>query len=107
MPQIDAKWGQFDFIYSMGLFDYLTPPAASMVLGKLYQLLKPGGETAIGNFHASNPNRYYMEYWLDWVLYYRTEEDFTSLLKGVSTAEIKLFFEDNGVQMFLHVKRLE
>ena len=105
LPHIEAKWGQFDFIYSMGLFDYLTPPAASMVLGKLYQLLKPGGEMVIGNFHVSNPNRYYMEYWLDWVLYYRTEEDFTNLLKGVSNAETKLFFEDNKVQMFLHVKR--
>ena len=107
MPQIDAKWGQFDFIYSMGLFDYLTPPAASQVIGKLYQLLKPGGKMVIGNFHVSNPNRYYMEYWLDWVLFYRKEEDFTGLLKGASDAEIKLFFEDNKVQMFLYVKRVK
>jgi extracellular factor (EF) 3-hydroxypalmitic acid methyl ester biosynthesis protein len=105
MPQIDAKWGQFDFIYSMGLFDYLTPPAASLALVKLYKLLKHGGEMVIGNFHVSNPNRNYMEYWLDWVLYHRTEEEFTSLIKGVSDAEIKLFFEDSKVQMFLHVTK--
>ena len=105
MPQIDAEWGQFDFVYSMGLFDYLTPPAASLAIGKLYQLLKPGGEMVIGNFHVSNPSRIYMEYWLDWVLYHRTEEDFTGMLKGVSDAEIKLFFEDSKVQMFLHVAR--
>ena len=36
------RWGQFDFIYSMGLFDYLTAPVAAAVLGKLYQLLTPG-----------------------------------------------------------------
>jgi extracellular factor (EF) 3-hydroxypalmitic acid methyl ester biosynthesis protein len=104
-PQIDAKLGQFHFIYSMGLFDYLTPPVASAVLAKLYQLLKPGGEMIIGNFHVSNPSRYYMEYWLDWVLYYRTEDDFKSLLKDVPSAEVDLFFEDNRVQMFLHVKK--
>jgi len=106
MPQIDAKWGQFDFVYSMGLFDYLTPPAASLAIGKLYQLLKPGGEMVIGNFHVSNPSRYYMEYWLDWVLYHRTEEDFTTLLKGIQDAEIKIFFEDSKAQMFLHVTKL-
>jgi hypothetical protein len=59
----------------------------------------------IGNFHVSNPSRYYMEYWLDWVLYYRTEDDFKSLLKDVPSAEVDLFFEDNRVQMFLHVKK--
>ncbi|GAH98529.1 unnamed protein product, partial [marine sediment metagenome] len=49
--QLIKEWGQFDFIYSMGLFDYLTPPVATAVLGRLYQLLKPGGDMLIGNFH--------------------------------------------------------
>ena len=105
--QLKAEWGQFDFIYSMGLFDYLTPPVARAVIVKLYQLLKPGGQMLLGNFHASSPSRCYMEYWLDWVLYYRTEEEFADLLVNEPSAENKVFFEDTGVQMFLEVKKKE
>ena len=101
--ELREKWGLFDYIYSMGLFDYLTPPVASAVLGKLYQLLKPGGNMLIGNFHVSNPSKCYMEYWLDWVLYYRTEEDFMDLLRNAESNEVTVFFEDSGSQMFLQV----
>ncbi len=103
--QLAKKWGQFHFLYCMGLFDYLTPPVARAVLGTLYQLLKPGGEMLIGNFHISNPSRYYMEYWNDWVLYYRTEEEFMDLLRDVPSEKKSIFFEDTGCQMFLHVKK--
>ncbi len=102
---IADKWGKFNFIYSMGLFDYLTPPAARVVIRKLFQLLAPGGEMIIGNFHVSNPSRIYMEYWLDWVLYYRTEEEFKDLLSPEPTAETSVFFENTGSQMFLHVRK--
>jgi extracellular factor (EF) 3-hydroxypalmitic acid methyl ester biosynthesis protein len=105
-PRLKSEWGQFNIIYSMGLFDYLTPPVASAVLGKLYQLLKPGGEMVIGNFHVSNPSKYYMEYWLDWVLYYRTEGDLKNLLKNAPSAKSDAFIDDTGVQMFLHVKKV-
>jgi extracellular factor (EF) 3-hydroxypalmitic acid methyl ester biosynthesis protein len=101
--QLKMKWGQFDFIYSMGLFDYLTPPVAKAVLNKLYQLLKPGGEMVIGNFHASNPSKYYMEYWLDWVLYYRDREEFRILMGDTPGAEVMVYFEDTKSQMFLQV----
>jgi extracellular factor (EF) 3-hydroxypalmitic acid methyl ester biosynthesis protein len=103
--QISEKWGKFHFIYSMGLFDYLTPPAARVVIQKLFQLLVPGGEMIIGNFHASNPSKYYMEYWLDWVLYYRTEDEFLALLGSETSAYCSVFFENTGSQMFLHVKK--
>ena len=103
--QLIKEWGQFDFIYSMGLFDYLTPPVATAVLGRLCQLLKPGGDMLIGNFHVSNPSRTYMEYWNDWVIYYRTEEEFVDLLRDVSSMETSISFDDTECQMFLHVKK--
>ncbi|MFQ5822374.1 MAG: class I SAM-dependent methyltransferase, partial [Candidatus Heimdallarchaeota archaeon] len=105
--QLTERWGQFDFIYSMGLFDYLTPPVATAVLGKLYQILKPGGNMLIGNFHVSNPSRCYMEYWLDWVLYYRTDEEFIDLLGDAPSAKASVFFENTNSQMFLHVEKRE
>jgi len=104
--ELNTKWGQFDFIYSLGLFDYLTPPVAKAVLKKLYQILKPGGEIIIGNFHVSNPSRVFMEYWLDWVLYYRSESDFIELIDPEWKTEYSVSFENTKAQMFLHIKKL-
>jgi extracellular factor (EF) 3-hydroxypalmitic acid methyl ester biosynthesis protein len=103
--QLKQTWGQFHFIYSMGLFDYLTFRVARAVLERLYQLLQPGGELIIGNFHVSNPSKYYMEYWVDWVLFHRTEEEFRSLLDSRSPAQTAVLYDDTGSQMFLHIKK--
>ncbi|MBU2648640.1 class I SAM-dependent methyltransferase [bacterium] len=107
LPRLKKQWGekQFRFIYSLGLFDYLTPPVAKAVIGNLYRLLEPGGEMVVGNFHVQNPSKQYMEYWLDWVLYHRTEDDFLQMMDGVPSAESRVIFEDTRSQMFLHVKK--
>ena len=80
---------------------------AKAVLTKLYQILKPGGEIIIGNFHVSNPSRIFMEYWLDWVLYYRTESEFLELVNPEWNTESAVTFENTRAQMFLHIKKLE
>lgn len=100
-----TQWGRFDFVYSMGLFDYLTAPVAKVVLTKLYDLLEPGGELVIGNFHISNPTRLYMEYWMDWVLLYRSEDEFRELAEGLEGAQTSVVFEDTRSQMFLCVRK--
>ncbi|XDD51650.1 class I SAM-dependent methyltransferase [Leptospira sp. WS92.C1] len=100
LPEV---WGRFDFIYSMGLFDYLTPPVARAVLSRMFEMLKPGGRLVVGNFHSDNPDRAFMEYWLDWVLYHRTEEEMLELgadLPGQS----RVFYEETGCQMFLEIQ---
>jgi extracellular factor (EF) 3-hydroxypalmitic acid methyl ester biosynthesis protein len=97
--------GSYDFIYSMGLFDYLTPRVGRALMTRLYALLKEGGELLAGNFHTSNPSRHYMEYWVDWVLYYRTEEEFRGLTEGSPARETRVYFEDTGSQMFLQVRK--
>jgi len=102
--RLASKWGQFHFIYSMGLFDYLTPPVARAVLWNLYQLLRPKGGMIVGNFHVSNPSRVYMEYWGDWAIYYRTEEEFGNLFKRGLGAEKSVTFDETGIQMFLQIR---
>lgn len=97
--------GRFHFIYSMGLFDYLTPPVARAVLAKMYELLLPGGALVVGNYHVANPTRYYMAYWMDWVLYYRSEEDFLELAQGLPGAAPTLSFDETRCQMFLRVDK--
>ncbi len=103
--KLQQKMGQFDFIYSMGLFDYLAPSVAKAVLKNLYRLLVPGGKMVIGNFHVTNPSTYYMEYWCDWVLYQRTEKEFRALLKDNPSAKVSILFEKTGSQMFLNIEK--
>lgn len=105
--ELQERWGRFDFIYSMGLFDYLTAPVATAVLRKLYQLLLPGGQMVIGNFSTENPTRYYMEYWLDWKIIYRTEQDLTALASRLPGADISVKYDATRIQMLLFIRRGE
>ena len=103
--QSSSDLGKFDLIYTMGLFDYLTPPVAKAVIDKIYAMLKPGGMLIVGNYHVGNPDRYYMEYWMDWVLFYRTEEQFLAIAANLSDAQKTIEFEDTRCQMFLRVRK--
>jgi extracellular factor (EF) 3-hydroxypalmitic acid methyl ester biosynthesis protein len=103
--KLKQKWGQFHFIYCMGLFDYLNSRVATAVLDRLYRLLKPGGELVVGNFHVSNSSKYYMQYWGDWVLLHRTKKEFKGLFQNNSCGTVSVLFDDTGSQMFLHVKK--
>ncbi len=102
---LSSKWGKFHFIYSMGLFDYISQRVAVVILKKIYQTLEPGGVMLIGNFHLKNESRIYMEYWADWTLNYRTESDLLALADGLLNAETEIFFENTGIQMFLQIRK--
>ncbi len=99
-----GRIGRFHFVYSMGLFDYLTPPVARAVLARTWELLLPGGTMLVGNFHERNPSRIYMEYWGDWPLYYRDEESLLALADGLP-GERAITFDDTGTQMFLRMEK--
>lgn len=104
-PKLADLWGQYDFVYTMGLFDYLTTPVAREVLKRLFALLLPGGELVVGNFHVGNPTRVYMDYWMDWSLFYRTEEELSALADGLDAASAEISFEDTRSQMFLRLRK--
>ena len=95
----------FDFVYSMGLFDYLTDTTATAVLTWLYGRLAPGGELVVGNFHSKNPSRVFMEYWADWTLWYRNEGELLRLADALPGAQSRVTFEESGCQIFLHITK--
>jgi extracellular factor (EF) 3-hydroxypalmitic acid methyl ester biosynthesis protein len=103
--KFEQKWGQFDFIYTLGLFDYLSSRIAKAVLDRIFRLLKPGGELVVGNFHVSNPSKYYMAYWGSWHLILRTEEDLKSLIQQPPSGKSSVLYDDTGIQMFLCIKK--
>jgi extracellular factor (EF) 3-hydroxypalmitic acid methyl ester biosynthesis protein len=102
---LPARLGRFHFVYSMGLFDYLTTPVARAVLARLWELVLPGGTLLVGNFHTRSPSRTYMDYWCDWSLCYRTEEEFLALAAGLPNAAVTLSYEETGTQMFMRLER--
>jgi extracellular factor (EF) 3-hydroxypalmitic acid methyl ester biosynthesis protein len=102
---LEARFGAQDFIYSMGLFDYLTAPVARAVLARMYGLLAPGGVLVVGNFHARTPTRLHMDYWGDWPLTYRTEDAFLALAEGLDPAACSVGYDATGCQMFLRLEK--
>ena len=98
--------GRHHFVYSMGLFDYLTSPVARAVLAKTWDVVLPGGTLLVGNFHARTPTRYHMAYWGDWSLCYRTEDGFLALADGLEAVRsLRIDFDDTGCQMFLRLEK--
>jgi extracellular factor (EF) 3-hydroxypalmitic acid methyl ester biosynthesis protein len=95
----------FDYVYSMGLFDYLTDTTATAVLSWLYGRLAPGGELVVGNFHSKNSSRTFMEYWADWTLWYRNEGELLRLSDALPGAQSRVTFEESGCQIFLHITK--
>ncbi len=94
----------FDFIYSMGLFDYLSTDFAKQLAANLFSRLRPNGVLLLGNYHVSNPHKIYMQYWCDWTLVYRTEEEMLALLGDVDPAYIDVGFEPSNTQMFVRAQ---
>lgn len=97
--------GERDFIYSAGLFDYLSARSFAALLSILYRTLAPGGQLAIGNVAAHNPSRHFMEYCADWFLIHRSREDLVALAKGLdpSPQSIEVDAEPTGLNLFLCV----
>ncbi|HON59558.1 MAG TPA: methyltransferase domain-containing protein [Smithella sp.] len=94
----------FDLIWSAGLFDYLNDNYFKMLLNKMLNFVKSGGEIIIGNFSVNNPTRDYMECG-NWFLYHRTEEDLIRLgiECGIPREQIRVGSEPLGVNLFLHL----
>jgi hypothetical protein len=104
---LHQKWGQFHCIYSLGLFDYLTERIAKAVLVRLYRLLAEGGELVVGNYHVSNPSKFFMDYWGDWPIMHRTEEQFRQLLPDATSKNSAITYDETGIQMFLCIEKFK
>jgi extracellular factor (EF) 3-hydroxypalmitic acid methyl ester biosynthesis protein len=70
---------QYDLVWCAGLFDYLNDRLATLLLKRMWRWTKEGGSCVIGNFHANNPSRNYMEWCGGWCLIHRTDDDIKQL----------------------------
>jgi len=93
---------QQDFIYSLGLTDYLNDKLVGKLLAYAYEILAPGGKILLGNMHPANPAKEFMDYVLEWQLIHRTEEDMNRLFQQSPFRRpcTRVLFEQEGVDLF-------
>lgn len=100
--------GDFDLIYSMGLFDYLRQGFAERLTAALFARLKPGGRLLIANFQPEAEGAGYMEAFMDWWLIHRSAEDLLALSAGLPEAEVhsrRAIYDDHNTVITLELVR--
>ena len=101
--------GDYDLIYSTGLFDYLDYRVSVRLIENLRKLLKPSGILAISDVRdkLSNPSIYFMEWVADWNLIYREDEEFRKIFldAGFSERDLDTHFEQQGIMQYVLAKK--
>ena len=80
--------GQFDLIYSAGLYDYLDTRMATRLTAKLFNLLNPGGRLMYANFASDIFGIGFMEAAMDWWLIYRNAEETRALSNEIDKSQV-------------------
>jgi SAM-dependent methyltransferase len=100
--------GQFDLVYSTGLFDYLAQRMARRLVNSMFSMLRPGGKLFVANFLPGVRDVGYMETLMDWNLIYRSRRDMVDLTMDIPEEEIKeinLISEECKNIVFLQLTR--
>lgn len=81
--------GEFHFIYSTGLYDYLNQTAGRRLTTRLFDMLRPGGHLLISNFLTDVKDRGYMESFMDWHLIFRNHSQTLDLAMAIDQPRVK------------------
>jgi hypothetical protein len=103
-----TKFQDMDFVYSAGLYDYLTDAVATRLTGLLFGMLRSGGRVLVANFARYPPETGYMEAFMDWWLIYREEDDMRALLGEVPMEElawVRLYRDRQDNVIYLELTR--
>jgi len=93
--------GEYDLVYSAGLFDYFSDRAFRRCLAHYWQAVAPGGMLAIGNFQRVEKDAAFMEFG-NWRLQCRDEARLRDLAAAVGdTREVEVRSEPSGNNLFL------
>jgi len=99
---------RFDLVLAGGLFDYLPRRAAVLLIRLVHErLLAPGGTFFFTNIAAGNPYRPLIEYFGDWFLLERSEEDMLDYCAaaGVARENVRITRESTGLTLIIEVKK--
>ena len=82
-----ADLGQFDLIYSAGLYDYLGKRFAQKLTAQLYKMLAPGGKLMLININFDYDEIGYLESYMNWAMIGRSKSEILELAAGLNTNE--------------------
>jgi hypothetical protein len=79
------------------------------MLQQFYSMLFDNGCLVIGNFSDNNPTRDFMELACDWYLHHRSVSKLEQLglSNGFNSNQVKIEQEAEGVNLFLHIHKLD
>ena len=99
----------FDLVLAGGLFDYLDARRAALLLKIAHGLLAPGGVFFFTNIADGNPYRPLIEYFGDWRLIERSEEDVYAMCEaaGIPRSNVAIRREETGLALLIEVERLQ
>jgi SAM-dependent methyltransferase len=99
----------FDLVMAGGLFDYLDERPATLLIRMAYMALAPGGTFFFTNIAAGNPYRTLIEYFGDWKLKERTEDEMIAFCEaaGISRSNVSIRREETGLALLIEVTKLE
>jgi extracellular factor (EF) 3-hydroxypalmitic acid methyl ester biosynthesis protein len=103
-----AVQGDFDLVYSTGLFDYLQASTAQRLTSTMFEMLRPRGRLLVANFLPGIADIGYMESFMDWKLLYRTRHEMLEVSAGIPQADIRdirIFTEENQNIIFLQITK--
>ena len=97
----------FDLVLAGGLFDYLPEKQAVYLIEHAWSLVKPGGVFFFTNIARGNPYRPLIEYFGDWFLIERSEEEIVRLCAaaGVPAEAISIGREETGLTLLIEIHR--
>jgi SAM-dependent methyltransferase len=101
-------YGDFDLIYSAGLYDYLDDETAKRLTTSMFAALRPGGTLLVANFAPELLDIGYMEAVMDWRLIYRDEHGvaaFCDDLPGDEIRERNLHRDSGGNVVYLTIRK--
>ena len=101
-------YGDFDLVYSAGLYDYLDDDTAKRLTSNMFEALRPGGTLVVANFAPELLDIGYMEAIMDWQLIYRDERGvarFCDDLPGDQIREQKMERDSGGNVVYLTVRK--
>jgi extracellular factor (EF) 3-hydroxypalmitic acid methyl ester biosynthesis protein len=87
-------------VYCAGLFDYLTDKVCTRLVEYFMSRSRPGGRILVTNVHSSNPEKNWMEHFLEWYLIYRDEVGLVGAMPA-GLEVVETYTDPIGVNVFV------